>query len=217
MKTAKLFLVDDHALLRDLLMQVFERDTRFDVVGCSDSADALVAEAQRLSPDIVLLDIDMPGIVSFDAAQELLRVVPDCKIVFLSAYFHDHYIEQALRVGALGYITKDEPPARVVEALASVLEGKAYFSDTVLKRIVFEESGPRLSSNAHSRAYSLTPRELQVLRYLARGLAKKEVARIFDVSVKTIDKHTENLMRKLAINDRVELARFAIREGLSEP
>ncbi|MHC4342715.1 MAG: response regulator, partial [Planctomycetota bacterium] len=208
-------MVDDHALVRETLSERLGREEAFEVVGAASTADEGIRLARDHRPDVILMDIEMPGMVSFDAAREILTAQPDVRIIFLSAYLHDRYIEDALKVGALGYLTKADPPERVVEAIHEVAANRAFFSEGVRDRIVFEANRPKLVGKGYSRASTLTPRELEVLRYVARGLSKKEIAGLLHVTVKTVEKHSDNLMRKLDIHDRVELARFAIREGLA--
>ncbi len=216
MQNIKILLVDDHALVREMLCERLQREPSFVIVGTASNADEAVAQALKNRPDIVIMDIDMPGLICFDAARTITTAQPEVRLIFLSAFVHDHYIEQALSVGALGYLTKGEPPGRVVAAIREVAANRAHFSDEVQARLVFDSDGTRLARKGKSRASTLTPREIAVLRYVARGLAKKQIAGIMHVGIKTVDKHTENLMRKLDIHDRVELARFAIREGLAE-
>ena len=140
----------------------------------------------------------------------------EVRVIFVSAYTHDHYLQGALNVGGLGYVTKTDPVNKLVQAIHDVAADKVYFSEEVLKRVVFDENGARLVEGEKSRVSLLTNREVEILRDLASGLGKKEIAGMLEVSVKRIDKHAENLMRKLDIHDRVELDRYAIREGLAE-
>lgn len=213
----KILLADDHALLRGMLSDRLGREIEMEVVGSAETADEAVTLALELHPDIIVLDIDMPGLSCFDAARMMISRQPEVKILFLSAHIHDHYIEQAIKVGAMGYVTKGSSPETVVSAIREVAAGRAYFSEEVQSRILVDSAGPRLAATGTTRISKLTDREMQVLRYIAGGLAKKEIAEIMHVSVNTVDKHSAHLMRKLDIHDRVELARFAIREGLSEP
>lgn len=210
-------LADDHALVRDTLASWLRAAPGLEVVAVAKDAEEALAEAARHQPSVVLLDIDMPGLGCFEAARQIRVRCRDTRIVFLSAFFHDRYIEQALAVGASGYITKSEPPATVVQALRAVAAGTAYFSPDVEARIVFGADGLTLAKPVHSRAAGLSPREGEVLKYLARGLSKKEIAKVTHLSERTVNRHCANLMAKLDIHDRVELARFAIREGLCEP
>lgn len=212
----KVLVVDDHALVRGSLCERLDREPAIRVVGSADNADETIDKAQACDPDVVLMDIDMPGLSCFEAARQITSTQPGVHIIFLSAFFHDRYIQQALEVKARGYLTKCEPPDAVVAAIREVANGGAFFSDEVRSRIVVDSRGARLAPQSRSRASTLTERELEVLRYVARGLAKKQIAKLAHISVKTVDRHSSNLMTKLDIHDRVELARFAIREGLAE-
>lgn len=209
-------LVDDHALLRETLRERLSREEGLSVVATADNAGEAIRLASAHRPDVVLMDIDMPGQSCFEAANQIKRNQPSTSIIFLSAFFHDRYIESALAAQASGYITKDEHPDIIVKALRNAADDVAYFSPKVQDRLVIDASGVKLAGSGMSRGSLLTQRELQVLRHLARGLPKKEVAQVMHVSVKTVSRHTENLMEKLNIHDRVGLARYAIREGLAE-
>ena len=212
----RILVVDDQALVRGALAERLRREPGFSVVGGAGTADEAVDEALELEPDIILMDIDMPGLNSFDAAQRLRSLRPDIRVIFLSAFLHDHYIERSLRVKASGYLTKCESPETLIAAIHEVASGGSYFSPEVRARIVVDEDGAKLLAGSKTRISTLTTREVEVLRYIARGLAKKQIADTMGVSVKTVDCHASNLMAKLEIHDRVELARFAIREGVAE-
>jgi DNA-binding NarL/FixJ family response regulator len=210
-------LADDHALVRESLGNWLKAAGDIKVIGEVGSADEAVAVAVREKPDIVLIDIDMPGLLAFDAVRTIRTRCPGTRVVVLSGFFHDRYIEDALAAEASGYITKGEPADAVVRAVRTVSAGGVYFSPEVQSRIVVDSTGVRLAAAGTTRASTLTPRELEVLRYIARGLSKKDIAGIMHLSVKTVDNHSTSLMTKLNIHDRVELARYAIREGLAEP
>lgn len=217
MATIRLLLVDDHVLVRETLKERLDRDPRFQVAGLAENADAAIDLAFQTRPDIILMDIDMPGLLCFDAARRILDRLPEVRLLFLSAHTHDHYIDQALKIGAMGYVTKHDSPDLLMRAIEEVAANRAFFSAPVQARIVFEADGPRLAHAGHTRASRLTPREIEVLQYIASGLAKKEIASIMKLSQKTVEKHADNLMAKLDIHDRVTLTRFAIREGLAHP
>lgn len=212
-----ILLADDHTLLRKALKTQLESEPDMAVVAEVPNAQEAINEALRLKPDVVLLDIEMPGKECFDAAHTIKRQLPETHIVFLSGFHHDRYIEQAIAVEASGYLTKAEPPEKLVEAIRTVTSGGIYYSPEIQARIILDEQGRhRLNGTRHTRAATLTDRELVVLRYIARGLPKKEIAAHMHVTVSAIDRHCTRLMTKLDIHDRVELARFAIREGLAE-
>jgi DNA-binding NarL/FixJ family response regulator len=212
----KILIVDDHALVRGALSERIQREPGLTVVSTAATAEEALDMTLECAPDIILMDIDMPGLICFDAARSIAAARPDTHIIFLSGFWHDSYIEQALEVRAKGYLTKREPLEKVISAIREVASGGACFSEEVQSRIVVGPKGARLATTSTSRASTLTPRELEILKYVARGLAKKQIASTMHISVKTVDRHCANLMAKLDIHDRVALARFAIREGLSE-
>ncbi len=216
MQSVRILLVDDHALVRDALGHRLVQEPGLEIVATAGSADEALDVIVQSQPHIVLLDIDMPGLICFDAAKRMQAILPEIRIIFVSAHIHDQYIEQALQVGAMGYVCKREGTDDVISAIRDVSEGRSHFSADVQSRLVVDSGGTRLADGAKSRGSTLTPRETEVIKYVARGLAKKEIAKLMGVSVKTVDKHTSNLMEKLDIHDRVGLARFAIREGLAE-
>lgn len=212
----RLVIADDHAMMRGTLTKWLEGHDDMEVVAAVSDADAAVEAAIREKPDIVLMDIDMPGLGCFAAAKSISAQCRDTSIIFVSAFFHDRYIEQALTVEAAGYVTKSETPECLAEAIRTVVAGGVYFSPEVRSRIVVDTEGAKLTDQAQTRISSLTRRELEVLRYIARGMVNKEIAQLMGIAAKTVEQHTFHMMTKLDIHNRVELARFAIREGLAE-
>lgn len=208
-------LADDHALVRDMLHDRLSREG-MEIVGVAASGRHAVDLAGATHPDVVILDIDMPGISAFQAARAVQIASPSTRVIFLSAFVSDSYIDQALGVEASGYLTKSEPPDAIVEAIRKVHRGATSFSLEILDRIVIDASGVRLNGARHTRYDLLTDREREILGYVARGLPQKQIARLAGISVKTVQHHITHLMDKLEIHDRVELTRFAIREGLVE-
>lgn len=211
----RILLVDDHELVRSALSEMLDRDQSFEVVGQASNAGEAIVQAEDCKPDIVVMDIDMPGMICFDAVKQMRLKLPDLSVIFLSAFFHDHYIEQAIGVGAKGYVIKGDPPRTLFDALRDVAAGGVYFSEEVYARFALDKEG-RPVPTGQTVTSTLTNREVEVLRYLARGLSKKEIAKTMHLSVKTVEHHSASVMRKLDIHDRVELARYAIREGLAE-
>lgn len=214
----RILLADDHALLVESISDRLEREADFEVVSRVHNADDAVRLARETHPNVVLMDIDLPGQASFDAARQIKADNPKTHVIYLSAFSNDRYIEDALQSGCSGYLTKDESMEVVINAIRNAISGIAYYSPKVRERLVIDpDKGLTLESTGTTKASALTARELEVCRYLALGMSKKEIAEQLHRSIKTIDKHVENLMRKLEIHDRVELARYAIREGLIEP
>lgn len=215
----RILLVDDHTLMRETLRDRINQEVDLKVVGTAASADEAVELAGVLSPDVVVMDIDMPGRLCFDAACDIVAMSPETRLVYLSAFFSDRTIRDALAAHAVSYLTKDESPEVVIDGIRQAARGLSYFSPSVRDRLVI---GPNNKITLEddgkpaTKADLLTRRELEMLRYLARGMSKKEIAATIHRSYGTVDKHVEKLMNKLDIHDRVELTRFAIREGLAE-
>ncbi len=215
-RPTSVLLADDHALVLRMLRDRLDAEQDLTVVAAVGSAAEAVGEALRRRPDVVVMDIDMPGMVCFEAARTIRAACPQTRTVFLSAFSNDAYIEQALSVEAAGYLTKSEPPEAVIRAVRAIRAGQRCFSADVEARIILAPNGLQLAPRGRARAYSLSNRELEILRYVARGLSRKQIAQITHRSVKTVKVHCANIMKKLDIHDRVELARFAIREGLAD-
>ena len=212
---ARVLLVDDHMLIREMLQERLKSEG-FEVVATGDTTVAIEL-AVDLQPDVAVLDIDMPGRSTFEVARVLHAESPDTRVVFLSAYVRDAYIEQALAVQASGYLCKCEPLEEILAAIGSVAGGATCYSRKVLHRIVIDGSRARLAEAPVTRSSLLTRRERDVLLHVARGLSQRQVARVLNISIKTVQHHLVGVMDKLEIHDRVELARFAIREGIVEP
>ena len=209
-------LADDHALVLRMLRDRLNGERDITVLAAVETADEALQNAVQMKPDVVVMDIDMPGQTCFEAARTIRAQCPETHTIFLSAFFNDAYIDQALSVEAAGYLTKGEPPEALVDAIRAVKAGKRHFSPEVQSRIVVDQGGLRLSQKGRSRASTLSNRELEILRHLAQGMSQKQIADLAHRSIQTIHKHCNNIMAKLDIHDRVELARFAIREGLAE-
>ncbi len=214
----KVLIVDDHKLMVDCLRPNLE--THIDgltVVGWADDGTKAVEMAQALSPDLVIMDIDIPGMGCFEAAQSIRTRNPAVLVMFLSAHQHDEYIESALRVGARGYAVKNEELEAIIAGVRRILSGELYYSPSILNRVrVDEEGGLSLDRPPTTRLQLLTERERQILVMLARGESVKRIATALKIAYKTVDKHKVSLMKKLDIHDRVELCRFAVREHLIE-
>lgn len=216
-KEIKVLVVDDHGVVRDGVSGVLSREPDITIIGTAENADEAIAKTLELRPDVVLMDIDMPGVSCFDAIQIIRSRAQDTKIILVTAHEHDEYLEQALRVKANGYVLKNEGMAALADAVRDVHKGRIHISPEVMNRLVVQGSEIRLDNPPKSRLSTLSPRERELLRILAKGLSLKEAASVLGISYKTADKQKASLMAKLDIHDRVELARYAIREGMVQP
>jgi DNA-binding NarL/FixJ family response regulator len=212
--------VDDHAFLVEGLRTRLKLEPDIEFVGWLSSAKELIAEVERTKANIVLLDIEMPPPDPFEILGDLRRRLPDVRAIMLSAFVRDHYIDLAFKGGAWGYLSKSDDPTTVIEAIRKVHRGEFAFGERVLERC---QTPPTKASSSSAEAPKpaskldlLTPRELQVLRLIGKGLSRIDIASAIHRSPKTVDNHRAAIMEKLAIHDRVELARYAISEGLTE-
>jgi len=216
----RILCVDDHAFLVEGLKARFGLEQDLEVIARLSSAENLVPEAMRLKPDIVLLDIEMPGPDPFDAADDLRRRCPDIKVIMLSAYVRDHYLSAALKAGVWGYFSKSDDPDAIVDGLRKAAKGEFVMGPKVAARCKPVKPGKRSRSAPKeapkSKLETLTTREQEVLRFIGRGLSRTQIAETISRSPKTVDGHRERIMAKLDIHSGPELVRFAIREGVAE-
>lgn len=215
-RSVRILCVDDHSFLVDGLSARFEIERDLEYVGSLPNADRLLVEAREKRPDIVLLDIEMPGTDPFEAADDLRRQCPDIRTIFLSAYVRDHYIAAAVKAGAWGYFSKSEDAGTIVDGIRKVAAGEFAFSPKVQARCQPGKGRRGAPVPPSSKLDALTTREQEVLRLIGRGMARSEIAETICRSPKTVDGHRESIMQKLDIHDRAELVRFAIREGVVE-
>lgn len=210
--------VDDHAFLVAGLQARMELEPDMECIGHLPSADGLVREATRLGANIVLLDIEMPGPDPFETLEDLHRQAPNIRPIILSAYVRDHYIDAAVRSGAWGYLSKSDEPDSIIRAIRDVMRGRFCFGPEVTERLPETQRGATRKTKPApiSKLDTLTPREQQILRMIGKGLTRSTIAKDIHRSPKTVDAHRMSIMEKLDIHDRVELARYAIREGIAE-
>lgn len=207
----RIVLADSHVLVREALARLIDAEADFRIVAQVAAGEPAIDQTLLLKPDLVLLDVDLPGLSSLDAARSIRRQLVGTRVVFLAGVVRDGHVQAALDMRVDGFITKADPVESAIAGLREVMRGATYFSRDVRHRII-EEKG---TGAPRSRTAVLTKREMEILRYLATGMTKKEIAGTLRLSVKTVDNHSTNLMSKLDIHDRVTLARFAIREGLA--
>ncbi len=214
--TIRVLCVDDHTFLAEGLRTrlAMERDMTF--VGWLKSATDLAGHIVHSRAHIVLLDIEMPGPDPFEVLADVHRRHPDVRTIMFSAYVRDHYIDAAVKGGAWGYVSKSDEPEKLIEVIRRVAAGEFMFSPKVLQRCTPRRMADRATRNPESKLALLTPREIQVLRMIAKGMTRLAIAQAMCRSPKTVDNHRASIMSKLDIHDRVELARYAISEGLVE-
>ena len=208
--SSRILIADDHVMVRQGLKALLERE-RYTVVGeASDGHEAVqLAKSQR--PDLCLLDLAMPVLNGMDSAREIMKELPDCKVIILTMHSEDHYVLAALRAGAVGYVVKTRAAADLLQAIREVQRGHFYLSPGVSGAVV-----EAYLAKSDLPADPLTPRERQVLQLIAEGKTTKEAAAILEISVKTAESHRFRIMRKLEVHETAGLVRNAIRMGLTQ-
>jgi DNA-binding NarL/FixJ family response regulator len=215
MKSIRVLLVDDHALVRAGIRALVQNLQGAEVVAEAEDGRQALSLIKDLRPDIVLMDISMPGLNGLEAAARVAKEYPRVKVIMLSAHSHEEYVCQALRAGASGYLLKDASTAELELALTAVARGETYLSPAVSKHVI-NDYMRRLGGEPGSLEM-LTPRQREVLQLVAEGRTTKEIAHTLHVSVKTVETHRMQLMDRLGIHDVAGLVRFAIRIGLVGP
>ena len=214
-QTISIVLIDDQAIVRAAFKSLLERNTHFRVVGDAGDARAGIELVQQLQPDVVVLDITMPGLSGIDSVGPLKKVSPHTRVLMASQHEGTKFVQQALQAGADGYLSKDSEPEELALAIESVRRGDSYLSPKVASGIMARAVRGEAPAVGDSTTLGvLTPREREVFQLLALGKANKEVAAMLGLSLGTVKKHRENLQRKLDCHSAAELARLAIREGL---
>jgi DNA-binding NarL/FixJ family response regulator len=217
----RVLVVDDHPMWRDGVRADLEREGGFLVVAQAADGAAAVRLARSHRPDLVLLDLSMPGMGGGEAIGRVLADVPDARVLVLSASAEDQDVLDAVKAGASGYLLKSATADELRAAARQVVAGEPVFSPTLAALVLGEfrrvaAGGPAVVQDAHADAARLTERETEVLRYVARGYAYREVAEHLVISVRTVQNHVQSIFRKLQVSSRYELMRLAMDRGLDE-
>lgn len=209
----RVLVVDDHAIMRDGIRALINEQEDMHVIGEAEDGRAAVELAGRLQPDVVLMDIAMPLLNGLEATRQVKRDHPDIQVLVLTMYDHEEYVRQVLATGASGYILKRAAATDLVAAIRAVARGDAVLSPAVT-RMVINEYLRGDTVQASDEGEKLTPREREVLQLIAEGHTSREIARLLDLSVKTVQAHRTSLMQKLDLHDRGELIKYAIQKKI---
>jgi DNA-binding NarL/FixJ family response regulator len=212
MSRIRVLLTDDHALFRQGIRTLLSLESDMEVVGEASNASEAVALGRQLRPDIVLMDIGMTGMSSFEATRLIRKDRPETRVVFLSMYDDEDYLAECVEIGASGYILKESQADQLLAGIREVGRGGSYLSPRLLTRLVDGYRALGRSPVRQPRFGTLTKREREVLKLLAEGQSVKQIAAGFDLSVKTIEAHKFNLMRKLDIHNKAQLVQYAIQK-----
>ena len=209
----QILIVDDHDLVREGLRALLEQDPSFQIVGETGDGQEAIRLATRLKPNVVLMDLSLPGrLGGLEATETIVADCPEVKVIILTQYENREYIKRAIRIGARGYLLKRSVSAQLKEAIRAVARGERYLHPLAAGELVdLVTSGQSLEEDDYER---LTPREKQVFKLLAEGKTSRDISKYLSISLKTAMTHRTNIMAKLNLHSRTELVRYAIRKAI---
>jgi len=210
MSNTRVLLADDHSLILEGVRSTLE--PRFDVVGHAGDGKALVEAAENLRPDVIVLDVSMPVLNGFEAAQRIRKFLPSVKLIFLSQHRDPAYLRQALRIGVSGYVLKSEASEELQRALAAVMRGETFISQGFGQQVI--DNLWNRSKEVSNESSDLTGRQREILQLVVEGRSNKEIADLLEVSIKTVEFHRARLMNKLGARTAAQLAKVAVERGL---
>jgi two-component system response regulator NreC len=212
----RVLIVDDHTILRAGLRMLLNAHSDIEVVGEASDGNQAVASAQRLAPDVILMDIAMPECNGIEATRQIKRLMPETRVLVLTMHENEEYLFQVLRAGASGYILKEAADTELVTAIRIVYSGRFYLSPSA-QSIMVGDYLQRVRAGEERDSYSaLTEREREILKLVAEGYTNNQIAERLVISPKTVDTHRTHIMDKLNLHSRAELVKYAIRRGLLE-
>lgn len=216
MSKISIILADDHAVVRTGIRMLLEAQSDIEIVAEVESGKEAVKQAASLRPTVVLMDIQMPEMSGIEATKEIKKKAPDSAVLALTMHEDEQYFFEMLHAGASGYVPKRAAPDELLSAIRTVARGEVFLYPSLASRLV-KDYLKQASSGIQPQGYNaLTPRENEVLILIAEGLTNAEIADQLVISVKTVDRHRENIMRKLNMHSRIDLVKYAIRTGLIE-
>jgi two-component system response regulator NreC len=211
MDKLRIMLAEDHLTVREGIKLLVNAQPDMEVIGEVGDGSAALKEVQKLHPDIIVMDISMPELNGLKATKKLKQVCPDVKVLTLTRHTDDAYLQQLIEAGASGYVLKQSAPSELIRAIRSIAEGNSYLDPSLTNKL-FGGYASR-SALRGERKSELTDREAEALRLIAWGYSNKEIAARMNVSVKTIEAHKANAMRKLDMRSRIDIVRYAILQG----
>lgn len=214
MEKLKILLVEDHAILRDGLKSLLSSDPSIEVVGEAEDGQVAIQQANLLQPDIIVMDLSMPRMNGTEAIRHIKRRNPEARIIILTVHKTEEYVRASLDAGANGYVLKDEPHQTLLSAIKSVYNGNTFLSPGICGKVVSGYLGRANPSSPDLPWHELTEREREVVKLVAEGYKNREIAVNLSVSIKTVEKHRSNLMKKLDLHSASALTAYAIENGL---
>jgi len=217
MPPLRVLIAEDETLLRHALAQIIGAQEDIEIVAEAADGQAACAMARRWKPDVVLSDLGMPNMDGIQATRQIKQEMPQCKVVILTVHQDDRHVFEAIKAGADGYVVKDAPPEKTIEAIRAVARGEGFLNPSLVGRVMDEFSRiGRLRAASKEVFAELTRREIETLELIGQGLRNREIAQKLFISEKTVKNHVYSIYQKLHLNDRTEAALLAVRHGLTD-
>lgn len=216
MKKIAILLVDDHTVVRQGLRALLRSEQDMEVIGEAENGRQAVMMVRKTPPDVVVMDVAMPLLNGLEATRQILKIVPTSKILVLTSYGDDECVHKLMQAGAVGYLLKQTAANELIKAIREVQRGNAFFSPAIAKRLRDQCREVFTGGQPTRRSTELTSREAEVLQLIAEGFSNKQIAAELTISIKTVEKHRQQVMNKLNIHDVAGLTRYAISKGLVE-
>lgn len=214
MERIRIFLIDDHRIFLEGLCRLIQDHSSLQILGTSGDGRAAIPQIEALQPDVVLLDISMPGLNGLEAIRMITKAGPKTRILILSMHENDEFLRRALEAGAVGYLLKDSSADELFLAIEEAYRGNSYLSPSLSRKVIMDYLGARKGRPRRTAETTLTGREREILQLLAEGQSNKAIAKILNLSPKTVETHRKNVMGKLDLHSISDLVRYAIRTGI---
>lgn len=211
----KILLAEDHATVREGIKLLINAQENMEVIGEAENGEIAVQKALELVPDVVIMDVSMPELNGLKATKRLKREMPQIKILTLTRHTDEGYLQQLLSAGVNGYILKQSAPSELIRAISAIAEGEGYLDASLTKKVMGGYVSRTNSARGENKG-EITGREAEILRLIARGYSNKKIGEQLEISVKTVEAHKANAMKKLNMKSRIEIVRFAILQGWME-
>lgn len=216
MKTIKIILVDDHQIVRDGIKALLKDEEAVEILAEAQSGEEIIDLLGKITPDMLIMDISMPGASGIETAKQVSKTYPQVKLLFLSMFLNEDFILGAINAGAKGYLPKNTTKAELIQAINSIMQGKEYFnkevSDIIMQNYVKKA---KEKDTAKDFKVILTGREIEILKLFADGLTNQEIAELLFISVRTVESHKTHIMQKLGLKSTVEVIKYAIKNNIT--
>jgi len=216
METTRILLAEDHNTVREGIKMLVNAQPDMEVIGEADNGNAAISQTRALKPDMLVMDISMPELNGLKATEKLRKEFPELKILTLTRHTDDGYLQQLIKAGVNGYVLKQSAPTELINAIRTVRAGRSYVDSELTQKLLGRYTGRATGPLRGEGTKEISDRESEVLRFIAWGYSNKEIATRLDLSVKTVEAHKSNAMRKLNMRSRIDIVRYAILQGWLE-